>query len=108
MGCKPFMAKETYDNMILKPSFDHLPEKHVSPANLLKEWGGSLEFDMNAYIEWRAVEEGLEEEEVSAIFHPSNVRIFEGTTAEAGVTASGGYDSANTTESDLEAAFSGI
>ena len=37
--CKPFMAKETYDNMKLKPNFNHLP-KYLPPASILKAWGG--------------------------------------------------------------------
>ena len=32
----------------------------MSPPSLLREWGGELDFDMGAYIAWRAREEGVE------------------------------------------------
>jgi len=57
--CKPFMAKETYENMLLMPNFAHLPE-HIEPSSTLREWGGDLDFDLEAYVAWRAAEEGLE------------------------------------------------
>lgn len=57
--CKPFMAKQMYDAMVLKPNYKHL-SKHIDPACMLKEWGGELEFDIDAYIRWRAEEEGVE------------------------------------------------
>lgn len=42
----------------LKPNFSHL-SKYISKENMLKEWGGTLEFDLNEYVEWRAREENV-------------------------------------------------
>jgi len=56
--CKPFMQKETYENMVLKPDFSHL-KKYIEPENILTEWGGELEFDLEEYVAWRAREEGV-------------------------------------------------
>merc|ERR1719329_2131220 len=55
---KPFMAKEAYEALILRPDFSDL-HKYVPKASILKEWGGDLEFDMDAYVRWRAEEEGV-------------------------------------------------
>lgn len=74
--CKPFMAKETYDNMKLKPNFNHLP-KYLPPASILKAWGGELEFDIEAYIQWRAKEEGV-------VVDPVAVRTFGDAASVAG------------------------
>lgn len=57
--CKPFMAKETYENMLLMPDFSHLPD-HIDDSSILREWGGSLKFDLEEYIAWRAREEGVD------------------------------------------------
>lgn len=56
---RPFMARDVYDAMVLSPSFSALP-KAIAPENLLERWGGSLQFDIDAYVEWRAREEGVE------------------------------------------------
>ena len=55
---KPFMAKSAYEAMVLKPSFAHLPG-HIDAACMLRRWGGELDFDLDAYVEWRAAEEGI-------------------------------------------------
>ncbi len=58
--CKPFMDKEAYDNMMLKPDYSHLP-KYIKKENMLKQWGGEMEFDFHEYIQWRAEEEGVQD-----------------------------------------------
>jgi hypothetical protein len=100
------MAKETYENMVLKPNYDHLPNDHVSPANLLKQWGGSLDFDIDAYIRWRADEEGLADS-LPSIMDPASIRTFDGVVTDVSAADAGG-DSAGSTEGGLESAFSGI
>lgn len=55
---KPFMDEEAYNNMNLSPNFNHL-SKFISNENLLKEYGGELEFSIEKYIRWRAEEEGV-------------------------------------------------
>eukprot|EP00617_Octactis_speculum_P019906 CAMPEP_0185761650 /NCGR_PEP_ID=MMETSP1174-20130828/20599_1 /TAXON_ID=35687 /ORGANISM="Dictyocha speculum, Strain CCMP1381" /LENGTH=431 /DNA_ID=CAMNT_0028442987 /DNA_START=30 /DNA_END=1322 /DNA_ORIENTATION=+ len=60
--CKPFMSAEAYDNMKLKPSFDHLLDKHAPGGSLLPRWSpvaGTFDFDLDRYIEWRAEDEGV-------------------------------------------------
>ena len=57
---KPFMRREAYEAMNLKPSFAHLPHKHLAPEAMLPRWGGTFEFDLDAYVEWRAREEGVD------------------------------------------------
>ena len=52
------MDAETYSNIILKPDFSHLVQ-HISPDNMLEEWGGTLHFSIDEYIQWRAEEEGV-------------------------------------------------
>lgn len=57
---KPFMSRESYEAMVLKPSFAHL--SGVAPrGSLLTQWGGELDFDLDEYISWRAAEEGVSE-----------------------------------------------
>jgi hypothetical protein len=56
---RPFMRAETYEAMVLKPSFAHLP-KHVDPSSMLPRWGGTLQWDLDEYVEWRAREEGVD------------------------------------------------
>ena len=56
---KPFFRKETYEAMVLKPSFAHLALE-VSPENMLPRWGGTFAFDLDEYVEWRAREEGVD------------------------------------------------
>jgi hypothetical protein len=46
------------DRLQLKPNFNHL-SKYISKENMLKEWGGTLEFDLDKYVEWRAREENV-------------------------------------------------
>ena len=58
--CKPFMDKEAYDNMMLKPDYSHL-SKYIKKDQMLKEWGGEMDFDFLEYIEWRAEEEGVKD-----------------------------------------------
>jgi hypothetical protein len=57
--CKPFMDAESYNNMLIKPDTSHLSQ-YIDKENLLKEFGGELEFDVKKYIDWRASEEGVE------------------------------------------------
>lgn len=59
---KPFMSARSYAAMKLKPDFSHLREKHAPASSLLPRWDkqGTLDFDLDAYIEWRAREEGVE------------------------------------------------
>ena len=55
---RPFMRREAYAAMVLKPSFAHLPA--VMPrGSMLQEWGGDLAFDVDEWLEWRAKEEGV-------------------------------------------------
>jgi len=59
---KPFLTKETYERTIMKPDFSHLiKENYISPENCLKTWdkSGTLELDIDAYVDWRAKEEGV-------------------------------------------------
>jgi len=56
---KPFMRRETYEAMVLKPSFSHL-SAHITPENMLPRWGGTFEFDLDDYTDWRAKEEGID------------------------------------------------
>ena len=51
--------------MVLRPSFAHLP-RSIAPECMLERWGGTLAFDLDAYVEWRAAEEGIELERVCA------------------------------------------
>ena len=44
--CKPFMDKESYENMVIRTNSKDL-SKYIDSKNLLKEWGGELEFDIN-------------------------------------------------------------
>ena len=44
------MRREAYEAMVLKPSFSHLRATHIAPETLLPRWGGSLQFDLDAYI----------------------------------------------------------
>ena len=53
--CSPFLD---LSKLQLKPNFNHL-EKYISKENMLKEWGGTLEFDLDEYVEWRAREENV-------------------------------------------------
>ena len=55
---KPFMEEEAYNNMIFHSNYNRLTE-YISPDNLLKEWGGHLDFNVDDYIKWRAEEEGV-------------------------------------------------
>jgi hypothetical protein len=56
------MSAEAYENMKLKPSFDHLLDKHVAAGCLLPRWApeGTFAFDLDRYVEWRAAEEGVD------------------------------------------------
>ena len=58
--CKPFMDKEAYDNMMLKPDYSHL-STYIKKDQMLKHWGGNVDFDFHEYIEWRAEEEGVKD-----------------------------------------------
>ena len=58
------MDPEAYNNMVLKPDFSHL-KKIISDSEMLKEWGGEIDFDLNEYIAWRAEEEGISPEVIS-------------------------------------------
>ena len=52
------MDKEAYENMIIRSNLSDL-KKYIDPDNLLKEWGGTFDFDVASYIAWRAKEEGV-------------------------------------------------
>lgn len=55
---RPFMRREAYDAMVLRPSFAHLVG--VMPrASMLRQWGGDLDFDIDSWVEWRAAQEGV-------------------------------------------------
>ena len=55
---RPFMRREAYAAMVLKPSFAHLAA--VMPrGSMLQGWGGELAFDLDEWLEWRAKEEGV-------------------------------------------------
>ena len=55
---RPFMRREAYAAMVLKPSFAHLGA--VMPReSMLQQWGGELAFDLDEWLEWRAKEEGV-------------------------------------------------
>ena len=41
---RPFMRKEAYEAMVLKPSFAHLAQ-HIDASARLPRWGGTLDFD---------------------------------------------------------------
>ena len=55
---RPFMAREAYEAMVLKPSFSHLSQ-HIPPESMLPRWGGTFQFEIDEYVEWRAREEGV-------------------------------------------------
>ncbi len=61
--CKPFMAREAYENMKLRPDFGHLlkgKERAIgAESDALERWGGALAFDLDAYVAWRAADEGV-------------------------------------------------
>jgi hypothetical protein len=57
---RPFMRRETYESMVLKPNFSHLPST-IPRGSMLRQWGGELEFDIDEWLEWRAREEGVED-----------------------------------------------
>lgn len=57
---RPFMRRETFEAMVLKPSFSHLVGNHIQREQMLPRWGGSLQFDLDEYIDWRAREEGVD------------------------------------------------
>ena len=60
---RPFMRREAYAAMVLKPSFAHLGA--VMPrGSMLQQWGGELAFDLDEWLEWRAKEEGVPTEEL--------------------------------------------
>ena len=60
---RPFMRREAYAAMVLKPSFAHLSA--VMPRrSMLQQWGGELAFDLDEWLEWRAKEEGVPTEEL--------------------------------------------
>jgi hypothetical protein len=62
---RPFMSKESYEAMVLKPSFAHLSSA-LPRESMLPRWGGDLHFDLDAYVEWRATEEGIDVSELPA------------------------------------------
>lgn len=57
---KPFMRAETYEAMVLKSSFSHLPTHYIEREQMLPRWGGTRQFDIDEYVEWRAAEEGVD------------------------------------------------
>jgi len=65
---KPFMRREAYNSMVLRPSFAHLPGA-MPASSMLRSWGGTLDFDIDAWIEWRAVQEGLAPSDLCARGH---------------------------------------
>lgn len=54
------MDPEAYSNMVLKPDFSHLSGV-MTKTNMLREWGGEINFSLEDYINWRAEEEGVVE-----------------------------------------------
>ena len=60
---RPFMRREAYAAMVLKPSFAHLGAV-MSRGSMLQQWGGELAFDLDEWLEWRAKEEGVPTEEL--------------------------------------------
>jgi len=72
--CRPFMSKESYEALILRTDYTHLP-KHLPKSSILKEWGGEVEWDLGKYVEWRAKEEGV-------TLDPANVRRFDPTASQ--------------------------
>jgi len=58
--CKAFLSKEICDRMFLMNSYSHL-SKHIDESQRLPHWcNGTLEFDLDEYVEWRAREEGVD------------------------------------------------
>ena len=59
---KPFMSREAYEAMVLKPSFSHLGAHGIPNECMLRRWSshGTFAFDVDEYIEWRAREEGVD------------------------------------------------
>ena len=80
---KPFMRRETYEAMVLKPSFSHL-SAHITPENMLPRWGGTFEFDLDDYTDWRAKEEGID---VASLCARGEGRAFDTKAAAAAQAA---------------------
>lgn len=55
---RPFMRREAFEAMVLKPSFAHL-RGAIPKTSLLRQWGGELDFDIDEWVEWRATQEGV-------------------------------------------------
>ena len=59
---KPFVSTEAFNRLNLQSNFGYLKrDGHVDPKYLLPEWDkeGTFHFDLDAYVEWRAKEEGI-------------------------------------------------
>ena len=56
----PSQNAEAYNNMKLRPDYSHLAGKHAPTECMLPLWGGTFDFDLDEYVEWRAKEEGVE------------------------------------------------
>ena len=64
---RPFLSSDLYQRLFLKQDFSHLVrDGHATPDNLLAIWdkGGTFEFDLDDYVEWRAREEGVEDSQI--------------------------------------------
>lgn len=69
--------------MVLKPSFSHL-SAHITPENMLPRWGGTFEFDLDDYTDWRAKEEGID---VASLCARGEGRAFDTKAAAAAQAA---------------------
>jgi len=83
---KPFMDPEAFSNIILKPDCSHL-STYIARENLLRQWGGEIDFDLDEYIRWRAEEEGVTD------LLTSEVRRFSATEAANSLTESSDFSS---------------
>lgn len=92
---KPFMRRETYEAMVLKPSFAHLAHKHIAPEHMLERWGGSYAFDIDEYVERRADQEGIAQDQVCQRGHgrPFDAAAAAALQAAALAEATGGDNS---------------
>ena len=80
---RPFMRREAYDAMVLRPSFAHLAGA-MPRASMLRQWGGELDFDIDVWLEWRAQQEGVP---TAALCPRQQGRAYDPTAAAAAATA---------------------
>lgn len=86
--CRPFMSAEAYGNMKLMPSFAHLRET-LPLESIMPRWDskGTFDFDLDAYVEWRAREEGIPPERLC---RRGEGRAFTGSSQQASEDAMNG------------------